>query len=84
MKWKKHPDDFFIIQNAAYNLSSGRTNFSTLRKLTLLGLCAAAFQFQVIAASSQMITLSITRGTISDVFKAIESQSDYKFYNNSI
>ncbi|WP_233202157.1 STN domain-containing protein, partial [Parabacteroides provencensis] len=64
--------------------SSGRTNFSTLRKFTLLGLCTAAFQFQVMAASSQMITLSITRGTISDVFKAIESQSDYKFfYNNS-
>ncbi|WP_234347334.1 TonB-dependent receptor [Parabacteroides bouchesdurhonensis] len=64
--------------------SSGRTNVSTLRKLTLVGLCVAALQFQLMAASSQMITLSITRGTISDVFKAIESQSDYKFfYNNS-
>ncbi|WP_227472045.1 TonB-dependent receptor [Parabacteroides bouchesdurhonensis] len=64
--------------------SSGRTNVSTLRKLTLVGLCVAALQFQLMAASSQMITLSITKGTISDVFKAIESQSDYKFfYNNS-
>jgi TonB-linked SusC/RagA family outer membrane protein len=40
------------------------------------------FQLNVAAMPAQMISLSITRGSIPDVFKAIENQSDYKFFYN--
>lgn len=62
--------------------SSGSTQLSTLKKFTIIGLCLIIFQLNVAATSAQMISLSITKGTISDVFKAIENQSDYKFFYN--
>ena len=34
------------------------------------------------AASAQSISLNITKGTITEVFKAIEDQSEYKFFYN--
>ena len=62
--------------------SSGSAQLSTLKKFTIIGLCLIIFQLNVAATSAQMISLSITKGTISDVFKAIENQSDYKFFYN--
>lgn len=52
-------------------------------KLIFLCFCLAVFQLQTISAAGQMITLRITEGTIAEVFKAIEKQSDYRFFYNS-
>lgn len=57
-----------------------RSNF--LKKFILTGLCLIAFQLNAAASPAQMISLSITGGTIADVFKAIENQSSYKFFYN--
>lgn len=68
---------------ANHSGSSGRANLGTLKRYTIIGLCLIIFQLNVVAAAAQMISLSITKGTISDVFKAIEDQSDYKFFYNN-
>ena len=52
-----------------------------MKKFAVMGLCLIVFQLNA-AVKSQVISLSITRGSISDVFKAIENQSDYKFFYN--
>lgn len=68
---------------ANHSGNSGRANLGTLKRYTIIGLCLIIFQLNVVAAAAQMISLSITKGTISDVFKAIEDQSDYKFFYNN-
>ena len=45
-------------------------------------MCLAFFQPDTVAASAQIISLNITKGTITEVFKAIEDQSEYKFFYN--
>lgn len=62
--------------------SSGRTNYNTLKKSLFLGLCLTFCQPYTMAASAQSISLNITKGTITEVFKAIEDQSEYKFFYN--
>ena len=62
--------------------SSGRTNYRTLKKSLFLGMCLTFFQPYTAAASAQIISLNITKGTITEVFKAIEDQSEYKFFYN--
>lgn len=50
----------------------------------LVGVCMVAFQLNAAPINGSMISLNISKGSISDVFKEIEKQSDYKFfYNNS-
>lgn len=57
-------------------------NHNTLKKSLLLGLCLTfAFPYTT-AASAQVISLNITNGSYSEVFKAIENQSEYKFFYN--
>lgn len=53
-----------------------------LKKITIMALCLMVFLLNAAAMPTQMISLSITGGSISDVFKAIENQSDYKFFYN--
>ena len=45
-------------------------------------MCLTFFQPYTVAASAQIISLNITKGTITEVFKAIEDQSEYKFFYN--
>ncbi|MDD2951620.1 MAG: TonB-dependent receptor [Parabacteroides sp.] len=45
-------------------------------------MCLTFFQPYTTAASAQIISLNITKGTITEVFKAIEDQSEYKFFYN--
>ena len=45
-------------------------------------MCLTFFQPYTVAASAQIISLNITKGTITEVFKAIENQSEYKFFYN--
>ena len=45
-------------------------------------MCLTFFQPYTAAASAQIISLNITKGTITEVFKAIEDQSEYKFFYN--
>lgn len=52
------------------------------KKITLVYLCLAMFQIQMAFAAGQMISLNINKGTISEIFKEIEQQSDYKFFYN--
>ena len=62
--------------------SSGITDFSTLKKSLFLGLCLTFFPPYSTAASAQIISLNISKGTITEVFKAIEDQSEFKFFYN--
>lgn len=48
-----------------------------------MGVCMAAFQLNAAPINDAMISLNISKGTISDVFKEIEKQSDYKFFYNN-
>lgn len=66
-----------------FNGSSGRTHLNTIRRFGFLTICTCALQFQMMASPNQMISLSIKKGTITEVFKAIEKQSDYKFFYNN-
>ncbi|WP_455624340.1 RNA polymerase sigma factor [Parabacteroides sp.] len=67
------------IQNECLNyLRSTGTNYNTLKKSLFLGLCLTFCQPYTMAASAQSISLNITKGTITEVFKAIEDQSEYK------
>ncbi len=52
------------------------------KKLFLVCLCLTAFQLEIVAAV-QMISLNISKGRISEVFREIEKQSTYKFFYNS-
>ena len=45
-------------------------------------MCLTFFQPYTVAASAQIISLNITKGTITEDFKAIEDQSEYKFFYN--
>jgi TonB-linked SusC/RagA family outer membrane protein len=62
--------------------SSSQQNDKSLRRLTALGICLFAFQWNVAAADSPKISINITDGSITDVFKEIEKQSEYKFFFN--
>ena len=53
------------------------------KKYMFTGLCFAALQMPVSLSASKMITLNVKSGTISEVFKEIEKQSDYRFFYNS-
>ncbi|MDD3063567.1 MAG: carboxypeptidase-like regulatory domain-containing protein, partial [Massilibacteroides sp.] len=54
-----------------------------IKKLTLVGICLILFQIQLVFAAGQMITLNITKGSMSEIFKEIEKQSEYKFFYNN-
>ena len=62
--------------------STGTIVGGALKKTLFLSLCLAFSQPYSMAASPQAISLDITKGTITEVFKAIENQSDYKFFFN--
>ncbi|MDD4515821.1 TonB-dependent receptor [Massilibacteroides sp.] len=53
------------------------------KKFILVCLCLTMFQLPTVFAAGQMITLNIAKGTMSEVFKEIEKQSDYKFFYNN-
>lgn len=48
----------------------------------VLGVCSLAFQLHAAEGAAQMISLKISKGTMVEVFKAIEDQSEYKFFYN--
>lgn len=52
-------------------------------KIIFTCLCLTLLQLQTVFAAGQMISLNIKKGTMSEVFKEIEKQSDYKFFYNS-
>ncbi len=55
-----------------------------LRKCFILGFFMTVLcSYSLANEESQMISLSIKKGTISDVFRAIEGQSEYKFFYNN-
>ena len=56
--------------------------YSTLNRSLLLSLCLSLGQPFVSASTAQTVSINIPKGTISEVFKAIENQSEYKFFYN--
>ena len=60
-----------------------RNHLKIFRKAFLFMMCSSALQFQVAASSVETISLNIKNGKITDVFKAIEKQSGYKFFYNN-
>lgn len=49
----------------------------------MLCLCFITLQLQAASGKAQMISLNVTKGTISEIFKEIEKQTDYRFFYNS-
>lgn len=54
-----------------------------LKKLILICLFLGVSQLHPVYAAGQIISLNITKGSILEVFKEIERQSDYKFFYNN-
>ncbi len=52
------------------------------KKIILVCLSLTIVQIQTVFAAGQIISLNIRKGTISEVFREIEKQSEYKFFYN--
>lgn len=63
-------------------LSSSRTRYYLLKQIILVYLCTLVFPMQAATNKTQMITLDISQGTLTEIFKEIEKQSDYRFFYN--
>ena len=74
-----------MVKKQFYSETAGLSARSFILRIFMI--CCLAFIVESISAAevskSNMITLEINKGTYSDVFKAIEKQSDYKFFYNS-
>ena len=74
-----------MVKKQFYSETAGLSARSFILRFFMI--CCLAFIVESISAAevskSNMITLEINKGTYSDVFKAIEKQSDYKFFYNS-
>lgn len=53
-----------------------------LKHMLLMLLCTIVLPVQATTGKAQMITLDISQGTITEVFKEIEKQSSYHFFYN--
>ncbi|WP_080904856.1 TonB-dependent receptor [Parabacteroides sp. Marseille-P3160] len=53
------------------------------KKLIFVCLYLTVFQLQIVYAAVQMISLNISKGRITEVFREIERQSTYRFFYNS-
>ena len=60
----------------------GRVRYCFFRYIILICLCAFVLPVQATTGKSQVITLNISQGNITDIFKEIEKQSDYHFFYN--
>lgn len=54
-----------------------------VKRIVLFCACLSVVQLQTVFAAGQMITLKITKGVITEVFKEIERQTDYRFFYNN-
>lgn len=53
-----------------------------LKHMLLMLLCTIVLPVQATTGKAQMITLDVSQGTITEVFKEIEKQSNYHFFYN--
>lgn len=54
-----------------------------LKHMLLMLLCTIVLPVQATTGKTQMITLDVSQGTITEVFKEIEKQSNYHFFYNN-
>lgn len=54
-----------------------------LKHMLLMLLCTIVLPVQATTGKAQMITLDVSQGTITEVFKEIEKQSNYHFFYNN-